>query len=213
MGPVGPQGAIGFPGPAGISPTVAVGEVFTGEPGSNAAVIDVGGAPDHVFNFVIPRGATGATGPSGSFGAYGGAAGSGIRQIAAEAGEYVPLQLDIPLPAREMAVAGGGLQIQQAGDYMVSYSLLLRADGPAWVSAGIRRNGEMQTVTVTKQALTANTVDGAAYEARLTGVSLIRLETGDTVGLAVSASGAEPGNFAWSVGQDADAVLVLRQIG
>lgn len=70
-GPVGPTGATGA---TGIAETITVRDTTTGEPESDAAVIDATGGPYHVFDFVIPRGATGATGPAGNTGPAGAAA-------------------------------------------------------------------------------------------------------------------------------------------
>lgn len=59
-GDTGPQGA---PGPAA---TVQVGQVTTGEPGSNATVTNSGTENAAVLNFSIPRGAPGAKGDIGA---------------------------------------------------------------------------------------------------------------------------------------------------
>lgn len=59
-GDTGPQGA---PGEAA---TVQVGQVTTGEPGSNATVTNSGTANAAVLDFSIPRGATGAKGDIGA---------------------------------------------------------------------------------------------------------------------------------------------------
>lgn len=62
-------------GPTGTAETLAVGTTTTGEAGTNASVTDSGGSPNHVFDFVIPKGfdgedgATGPTGPTGPTGA------------------------------------------------------------------------------------------------------------------------------------------------
>ena len=61
-GPTGPQGIQGDVGPTGadgITPTITIGTVTTGAPGSEASVTITGTAPDYVLNFVIPQGPTG----------------------------------------------------------------------------------------------------------------------------------------------------------
>lgn len=67
LGPIqgaeGPQGQQGAPGQAA---TIQVGEVTTGEPGSQATVTNSGTENAAVLNFAIPRGATGQTGPVGA---------------------------------------------------------------------------------------------------------------------------------------------------
>lgn len=67
LGPIqgaeGPQGAQGDPGQAA---TIQVGQVATGEPGSQAAVTNSGTENAAVLNFTIPQGAVGQTGPVGA---------------------------------------------------------------------------------------------------------------------------------------------------
>ena len=88
-GPTGPTGATGSTGPTGptgptgatgATETLAVGTTTTGDAGTNAIVTDSSGSPNHVFDFVIPRGFdgedgidgdTGPTGPTGPTGATG----------------------------------------------------------------------------------------------------------------------------------------------
>lgn len=60
--PTGATGATGPQGPAGEAATITIGTVTTGEPGTNASVVNTGTEQDAVLNFTIPRGATGASG-------------------------------------------------------------------------------------------------------------------------------------------------------
>lgn len=74
QGPAGPQGPTGATGPAGAAgtaETITIRNTNTGEPGTDAAVIDVTGSPEHVLDFTIPRGETGPQGPAGAAGATG----------------------------------------------------------------------------------------------------------------------------------------------
>ena len=62
IGPTGPQGEIGPTGPAGIdgeTPTLTIGTVTTGAPGTDAAATITGTAPNFVLNLTIPQGPTG----------------------------------------------------------------------------------------------------------------------------------------------------------
>lgn len=64
-GPTGPTGATGPTGPTGATgatPTLTIGTVTTGEPGTDAAASITGTAPNFILNLTIPRGATGAEG-------------------------------------------------------------------------------------------------------------------------------------------------------
>ena len=61
-GPVGATGATGAAGPTGPAATVNVGSVTTGDPGTEASVINSGTDTDAIFDFVIPRGEPGGGG-------------------------------------------------------------------------------------------------------------------------------------------------------
>ena len=65
---------------SGTAETITIRNTTTGDPGTDASVTDVTGGPNHVLDFVIPRGfdgedgvdgATGPTGPTGATGATG----------------------------------------------------------------------------------------------------------------------------------------------
>ena len=66
-GPTGPQGLAGEVGPtgpqglAGETPTLTIGTVTTGKPGTQAAASITGVAPNYVLNLTIPQGPTGPT--------------------------------------------------------------------------------------------------------------------------------------------------------
>ena len=66
QGVPGPQGPQGIPGPQGeagtdgITPTLAIGTVTTGAPGSEAEASITGTAPNYVLNLTIPQGLPGA---------------------------------------------------------------------------------------------------------------------------------------------------------
>jgi hypothetical protein len=76
----------GVPGPAGEAATIEIGTVTTGEPGSSAAVENVGTESAAVINFTIPAGAPGADGSDGSPGADG----IGIASIVRTSGDGSP---------------------------------------------------------------------------------------------------------------------------
>ena len=59
IGPTGPQGEVGPTGPDGETPTITMGTVTTGDPGTEASATITGTAPDFVLNLTIPQGPTG----------------------------------------------------------------------------------------------------------------------------------------------------------
>lgn len=64
----GPKGDKGDTGDAGAAATINVGSVTTGEPGSDASVVNAGDTTNATLNFTIPRGAQGVAGPGVSVG-------------------------------------------------------------------------------------------------------------------------------------------------
>ena len=58
-GPTGPTGA------TGETPTLEIGTINTGEPGTQAVASITGTAPNYVLNLTIPQGPTGPTGATG----------------------------------------------------------------------------------------------------------------------------------------------------
>lgn len=76
-GPQGLQGAIGATGPtgptgdSGETPTLGIGTVTTGEPGTQATASITGTAPNYILNLTIPQGPTGPQGLQGETGPTG----------------------------------------------------------------------------------------------------------------------------------------------
>ena len=58
----GDKGDVGENGKDGITPTLSVGKVTTGNAGTNAAVTMTGNSPNYVLNFTIPKGDKGDNG-------------------------------------------------------------------------------------------------------------------------------------------------------
>ena len=65
-GPEGPAGTPGAPGADGAAATVAVGNTITGNPGTNASVVNTGSSSAAVLQFTIPRGEKGEPGQNGT---------------------------------------------------------------------------------------------------------------------------------------------------
>ena len=76
-GPTGPTGATGEVGPTGPTgadaetPTISIGTVTTGNPGTEATATITGTAPNFLLNLTIPQGPTGPTGATGHTGPIG----------------------------------------------------------------------------------------------------------------------------------------------
>lgn len=59
QGATGPTGETGAAGADGETPTLEIGSVTTGAPGSDATATITGTAPNYVLNLTIPQGPTG----------------------------------------------------------------------------------------------------------------------------------------------------------
>ena len=78
QGEPGPQGTQGLPGLLGESAHIEVLRTITGEPGSNAAVLNSGTRScEAALTFVIPAGMPGCAGPAGHHGPCGSAGATG----------------------------------------------------------------------------------------------------------------------------------------
>ena len=69
--PAGNTGATGSQGPAGKAATIKIGEVITGETGTQASVVNTGTETDAVLRVTLPRGERGQTGNTGETGERG----------------------------------------------------------------------------------------------------------------------------------------------
>lgn len=65
QGPEGPEGPQGNPGPTGLTPSIRVGSVTTGEPNTNVEISITGTPEVPIVNFKIPKGAKGEDGEPG----------------------------------------------------------------------------------------------------------------------------------------------------
>ncbi|MDL2233803.1 collagen-like protein, partial [Ruminococcaceae bacterium OttesenSCG-928-L11] len=57
-------GVTGPTGTDGATPTITIGTVTTGDPGTDAAATITGTAPNFVLNLTIPQGPTGPAAPT-----------------------------------------------------------------------------------------------------------------------------------------------------
>lgn len=61
--PSGEIGPTGPTGPQGETPTISIGTVTTGDPGTEASATITGTAPNFILNLTIPQGPTGPIAP------------------------------------------------------------------------------------------------------------------------------------------------------
>ena len=80
-GDKGDAGTPGAQGPRGFAATVNVGETTTGQPGTDASVINAGNENDAVLKFTIPKGEKGETGEAGPQGPTGGVKSTVVAEL------------------------------------------------------------------------------------------------------------------------------------
>ncbi len=123
-GPTGPIGATGPTGEDGIAETIAVGTTTTGDAGTDASVTDTTGGPNHVLDFVIPKGfdgvdgEDGVTGPTGATGPKGATGPTGPYQIkTAYVVSYNDDPSTFPSEGKEIATSGRLPLMRKETDY------------------------------------------------------------------------------------------------
>ena len=95
-GPIGPIGPVGPDGPAGAAATIAIGNITTGNAGTNATVTNSGTAAAAVFDFTIPKGDKGDQGDIGPIGPQGPVGPDGPAGEAGAAGQDGAAGADAP---------------------------------------------------------------------------------------------------------------------
>lgn len=116
IGPTGPSGADGRDGKDGVpgaAATIQVGAVTTGEPGTQAQVVNVGTDNAAVLQFTIPQGQPGADGMDGKDGRDGepGPAGVGVPEISdGDEGKVMTARSGKAVWEPSQGGGGGGVQ-------------------------------------------------------------------------------------------------------
>ena len=122
-----PAGA-GGGGEPGKAATIQVGQVTTGEPGSQAQVTNSGSENAAVFDFVIPRGEpgpkgdTGAAGPQGERGEQGPAGVDGAQGLQGNPGQAATIQVGKVTtgePGSEAQVTNSGSESAAVFDFVI----------------------------------------------------------------------------------------------
>ena len=122
-----PTGA-GGGGEPGKAATIQVGQVTTGEPGSEAQVTNSGSESAAVFDFVIPRGEpgpkgdTGAAGPQGERGEQGPAGSDGASGPQGDPGQAATIQVGKVTtgePGSEVQVTNSGSESAAVFDFVI----------------------------------------------------------------------------------------------
>lgn len=149
IGPTGPSGADGRDGKDGVpgaAATIRVGAVTTGEPGTQAQVVNVGTENAAVLQFTIPQGRPGADGMNGKDGQDGapGPAGVGVPEIS-DGDEGKVMTARSGKAVWETAQGGGGGNVQpdwdqndsQAADFIKNRPFYYQSDATFFEIDGV----------------------------------------------------------------------------
>ncbi len=131
-GPTGPTGLTGPTGPSGetgTAATLAVGNVTTGAPGTQAAVTNVGSPQNAILDFTIPQGTDGTPATSSSLWATN-------PSVTLNAKQALPLTISYNSPNSGITV-NGTIVTLPAGTYLVSYTVNSESGGTGSGSTAI----------------------------------------------------------------------------
>ena len=176
-----------------------------------------------------PTGPQGATGPQGIPGPQGiqGPPGTTTSGLSAYGGRYqagtqlvfftaadIPVQINLntPMPSRNISQTTNGLVIEQAGDYELTYNLLLSTSKAATVAAAARSNGTVLTQTRGSQTLSFDSATNISYDARLSATTILTLDQGSVIDLVLSVVRTLPANLDAAVNGFANATLTLKKL-
>lgn len=163
-------------------------------------------------------GPTGATGPPGTttsgLTAYGGLYNAGTQLVFfTQPDIYVQVRLNRALPSRLVQPNGDNtLTIGQAGDYEITYNVLLSTSKAATAGICVRRNGEVLPTTRGVQTLAVDSTATISYDGRLTGYSIVTLGENDVLDLAISILNTLPANLDAAINGYANACLTVKKL-
>ncbi len=198
QGPAGPAGATGAVGPQG--PQGPQGPIGPTGPTGPQGIQGIQGAA----GVQGPQGLTGPTGPTGSTGtttsgitSYGGLYNAGTQLVSfPSADTEVQVRLNAAMPLRGTTSSGNNtLTIGVAGDYEISYNVLLNTSQPCTAAVGVRQNGTMLAVTRGSRTMAVDSTTTLSYDGRLSGTAIVPLAAGDVLDLAITIVRTLPANL------------------
>ena len=159
-GETGPTGPTGETGPEGRAATINIGNVTTGDPGTEAQVFNSGTDTDAIFNFVIPRGEPGGGGTPDVLGTVDTAA-----QIPA-AGEALTFTTNPLISGTAITHQAGSsdVNIYQPGIYQAAFHTTMTANTgttiPAQAAVQLYLNGTPIPGSATRYTFSSSTEVG-----------------------------------------------------
>lgn len=225
-GPTGPQGPAGVQGDMGpqglIGPTGNTGPTGpTGPQGVSGGVGPTGPTGPQGIQGIQgnggPTGAKGDTGPTGPGGVitptYGGLRNSSVQLLSFTAADtYVPLTLNTQLATNNVTYGNNTIIIIESGDYEIFYNVLINTSSAVDVGIAVRNTGLPIIETTGSQTLALDSTTTIAYDGRLTGSTIVSLNTGDTLDLAVRVLRTLPVGLDTIVNNNVNATLTVKKL-
>lgn len=159
-----------------------------------------------------PQGPIGPEGPQGEPGpattlAYGMISNNATQSaVIATPGTYVRVSLNTAGPTSETTVGTNTITVSESGTYAVYYRLNVTATASQTLTASVVNNGNALPATIT--TITATEASGENYVATLSAETLLELNAGDTLSLALTSDTA--GTV--TIGGSANATLIVKQL-
>ena len=196
QGPQGPAGPIGLQGPQGLQgPAGAVGA--TGATGPAG-----------------PTGPQGEPGPAAGGHAFGGLYNPNTQLLFfTQANSYLRVSMQGILPNKNVAANGDStLTVLLDGVYEINYNLLLNTSKAADVSSAVRRNGTVLQQTRGVQTMSVDSSTSLSFDARLSGSTLVSLQAGNVIDLAMSIVNVLPANLDAILNGNVNTTLTIKKL-
>lgn len=207
-GPMGPQGIEGPTGPEGISPSIEVGQTITGEPGTNASVVDLTGSPNHVLEFTIPRGDPGITNPT-----YGGLYNNGTQFLEFTSPDtYIPIALYLSMPSSNVDASNSVIHILENGIYEINYNLLISSSAQVDIAVCILNNGIEIVPTRISQTMTLDSASTLSNDARVNVSTIVYLDTASNLTLDIKVLRILPNNLSMIINGNGNCTFSVKKL-
>ena len=102
--------------------------------------------------------------------------------------------------------------IPQAGDYEISYNLLMSTDAAADIGVAVRNNGTIIPQTRGAQTLAIDDTTTLAYDGRLSGSTIVTLPANSVLDLTVAVLNTLPTRFNAIINGNANTTLTVKKL-
>lgn len=184
-----------------ISDSFEIGRTYRVDEKKEPLVIDRTGSPHHIIDFYIPK-----SSKENKTNIFGGIYHSRPQLITInKVNEYVPFLFNSQLVNQNVFIEKNCITILESGIYELFYNILISANKKIDVMVAARKNETAINETRSRETLNKN-------EARITGTTLISLNTQDKIDLAIQVISNLPENLEIIVNDTINATLILKKI-